>query len=218
MRRQHRLEEGTARPRSLDEPTSSWSLRTIIAMVARSAPRPASAVAAQHDSWLSSRPDASSEWSAPSTAAPCTSYRHSSHHAGVDRRVRRRRRSTRRTRRARAADAPDRGEVLLGVEREAPLLTSRSRWTASCGTRATGSATSTRAGRAAAVDEPAGDAEVAVEPAVVQDAAVDLDGELLPAVAAGVGLGFTRRHGESVWAPTDPERREPVAPSGVATR
>lgn len=45
-----------------------------------------------------------------------------------------------------------------------------------------------QAGGAVAQRQPSGDAEVAVEPAVEQRAAVDLDGDLAPAVRAEVGL------------------------------
>ena len=55
------------------DPTSSWSLSTIIA-IARSGSAPTIAsTAAQHDTRLSRRPLASSDSSAPSTAAGCTS-------------------------------------------------------------------------------------------------------------------------------------------------
>ena len=81
-------------------------------------------------------------------------------------------------------------------------LTSRSRWTASCGTRAIGSCTSTSVVVPSRGDQPPGDAEVAIEPRVVQDAAVHLDGELLPTEPPASGCGFTRRQGESVWPPT----------------
>ena len=60
-------------------------------------------------------------------------------------------------------------------------LTSRSRWIASCGTRATGRRTSTSCDEPSAQHDPPGDAEVAVEPRVEQHAAVDLDAELPPA-------------------------------------
>ena len=43
-------------------------------------------------------------------------------------------------------------------------------------------------GGAVGVDEASGDTEVTVEPAVVQDAAVHLDGQLSPARGAGVGM------------------------------
>ena len=67
-----------------------------------------------------------------------------------------------------------------------------------------------------AADESAGDAEVAVEPGVVEDAAVHLDGELLPAEdAARRDAASTRRHGESVWPPTMRNGSAgSVAPSG----
>ena len=66
-------------------------------------------------------------------------------------------------------------------------LTSRSRCTASCGTRATASATSTRTFDPSAADHATGDAEVAVEPRVVEDPAVDLDAQLLPPEDPAVG-------------------------------
>ena len=67
-------------------------------------------------------------------------------------------------------------------------MTSRSRWMASWGTRSSGRSTRSRrdlAGRR--VDDPARQAEVAVEPGVEQHAAVDLDAELAAARPAGVG-------------------------------
>ena len=65
---------GPAAPDVDADPTSSWSNRAAIAMCWPGVARSTSAdVAAQHDTWLSSRPLAISERSAPSTAACCTS-------------------------------------------------------------------------------------------------------------------------------------------------
>ena len=107
------------------------------------------------------------------------------------------------------------------VSRSNPTeFTSRSRCTASCGTRAIGSRTSTSVGRAVVGDEPTGDAEVAVEPRVVEDAAVHLDGELLPPEAAGVGVRLDPQARRIGVAPDEPERqrRRSVAPSGKPPR
>ena len=52
-------------------------------VVGRRAGRRSAVAAAQHDTWLSRRPDASSDRSAPSSDAPCTSYSDSSHHVGA---------------------------------------------------------------------------------------------------------------------------------------
>ena len=62
----------------------------------------------------------------------------------------------------------------------------RSRWMASCGTRSSGRSTATRRVGPVAQRDTAGQAEVAVEPAVEQRPAVDLHGDLPPAVRAGV--------------------------------
>ena len=57
--------------------------------------------------------------------------------------------------------------------------------------------------RAVGEDEAPGDAEVTIEPAVEEHAAVDLDAELAPPGGrTRRGCGLTRRPGESVCAPT----------------
>ena len=63
--------------------------------------------------------------------------------------------------------------------------------------------------------QPAGDAEVAVEPRVVEDAAVDLDAELLPAEHAGVGAGLDPQARRVGVGADDAERRVGATPSGV---
>ena len=72
--------------------------------------------------------------------------------------------------------------------------------------------------RAAAVDDVTGDAEVPVEPRVVQDAAVHLDAELLPAGGAGIGARVdpqTRRVGVGA---DDPQRCRRGEAGGEAPR
>ena len=177
------------RRRSCDaEPTSSWSNSAIDGdVVAGLGGGERATVAAQHDTWLSRRPLASSERSAPSTAAGCTSYRHSSH-------ARRRRRSPgplgeprRRSRRRRVDVAHTGRQVGLAVEHQPALVdvaVEVDRQLRHPGDRL-GDVDERR--RAVGGDDPAGDAEVAVEPAVEQHAAVDLDAELPPAGAPAVG-------------------------------
>ena len=65
---------------------------------------------------------------------------------------------------------------------------------------------------AVAHDEPPGDAEVPVEPGLVRHAAVDLDGELLPARGAVSGRGLTLNVGVSVCAPKmrNPSKSRPA--------
>ena len=113
------------------------------------------ATAAQHDTWLSSRPAASSDRSAPSTSGGVRSYRHSSQAAMSAAAVPARLASH-------SANSPGRGdpEPHTGVRccclssTRPRSLTSRSRWIASCGTRATGSATFTNnPGQAGTDDE-----------------------------------------------------------------
>ena len=106
------------------------------------------------------------------------------------RRARPARRSTRRTRRPPANPTPHTGlrcccvsstqpdGVHLAVEVHGELR-ARGR---------SARATSTSADGAVGGDQPPGDAEVAVEPRVVEDAAVHLDGELLPPERTGVGM------------------------------
>jgi hypothetical protein len=65
------------------DPTSSWSNRAIIATCPSGSAAVNAVVAAQHDTWLSRRPLASSERSAPRTAAGWTSKSPSSHAAGT---------------------------------------------------------------------------------------------------------------------------------------
>ena len=97
------------------------------------------------------------------------------------RRCRWRRRAIRRTRQVSTCrcPTPDGGAAACRASGRVSF-TPRSRWIASCGTRATGRCTSTRCDEPSAVSDPSGDAEVAVEPRVEQHTAVDLDAELLP--------------------------------------
>ena len=123
------------------EPTSSWSNRAIIATWSAGSAAARAVVAAQHDTWLSRRPLASSERSAPSTAAGWTSNRHSSHAAGTAVPARSAIHCANVGRRASVAHT---GLMWAWRSRTRPRsLTSRSRWIASCGTRAIGSSTAT---------------------------------------------------------------------------
>jgi hypothetical protein len=87
----------------------------------------------------------------------------------------------------RVPDAPDRGEVLLGVEGQAAVVDLTVEVHGELRNPGDRLATLTNDVDPSATDHPAGDAEVAVEPAVVEDAAVHLDTELLPSESAGVG-------------------------------
>ena len=192
----------------LAEPTSSWSNRAIIATWSAGAAATSADVAAQHDTRLSSRPLASSERSAPSTAAGCTSYRHSSHHAGD---VARRPRSASHSReRGRQRRRPHRRQVGLAVEHEAALVDVAVEVDGQL--RDAGDRLGDVDEHVGAVGEhePAGDAEVAVEPAVEQHAAVDLDAELAPAGAAAVGVGLDAQAGR-VGVGADDAHRERAA-------
>ena len=148
----------------------------------------------------------------PSTAAGVRSNRHRSQPR--DRRRRRRRparRATRGTRPSRGAPVPQTGVRCCCLSSTSPRsLTSRSRWIASCGTRQIGASTATSAIEPSREHDPAGDAEVAVEPRVQQHAAVDLDAELLPAEAAGVGARLDPQARRVGVRADDPERRAPA--------
>ncbi len=178
---------------------------------------------AQHDSWLSSRPAARRSPGRPEhrggrevEQAQVPGGDGAGSHAGCAA-------SHSRNSPSRGLPMPHTGARWACLSSTSPFsFTSRSRWIASCGTRATGSSTATRWARRRAIDQSTGDAEVAVEPRVQQRAAVDLDTQLLPAVTTRAsGSGFTCRPGESVWAPTirngsvgaDPGRAMPGRPA-----
>ena len=82
------------------------------------------------------------------------------------------------------ADAPERLHVRLLVEASAPRSGVRSRWIASCGDpqqRVAAVEGARLDAVLAAHGDPAGEAEVAVEPRAEDEAAVGLDAEQLPA-------------------------------------
>ena len=66
--------------------------------------------------------------------------------------------------------------------------------------------------RTVAADDPAGDAEVAVEPAVQQRAAVDLDAERAPVGDRLVGMRVDPQTGGVGVGADDPQRRRPRRP------
>ena len=197
----------------LADPTSSWSLSTIIAI------------------WSAGSAAASAP-SPPNTRPGCRAGR-----TRADR-GRRRARGARRVeqaqlpplgapsmpaaRRSSAANSPADGSPTphTGVRCRCrssfspPSLTSRSRWTASWGTRATGSSTATSVA-AVGRDEPPGDAEVAVEPRVVEDPAVDLDAELPPPERSRVGSGLDPQAGGVGVGPDEAKRGCRPEPSGT---
>lgn len=88
------------------------------------------------------------------------------------------------------AEAPDGLEVTLLVELEALGGDRPVEVDGELGDAQEGSVDVDEAAGAVAQGEPAGDAEVAVEPGVEQRAAVDLHGDLAPAVRAAVGAGL----------------------------
>ena len=146
--------------------------------------------AAQHDSWLSSRPDARSDRSAPSTVAPCTSYRHSSHHVGGASVPAASPIHSANSPVGRGSRTPDRAQVLLWVEHEPDAVDLAIEMNGELRDAGDRLADIDQRRGAVDADDPPGHTEVAIEPAVVQDAAVHLDGELLPAVPAGIGMGL----------------------------
>ena len=75
---------------------------------------------------------------------------------------------------------PDRAQVLLRVEHEPGAVDVAIEVNGELRTRATDSETSTNVDGAVDFDDAARHAEVTIKPAVVQDAAVHLDGRLLP--------------------------------------
>ena len=143
-------------------------------------------IAAQHDRRLSSRPLARSDSSAPITAAGWVSYRHSSQKAG---------RSVPASLGDPAgevtwlgrSDAPHRPEVLLRVELEPVGVDATVEVDGQL--RDPGDRPADVDQRMGAVGhrQPTGDTEVPVEPRVVQDPAVHLDVQLLPAGLRLVG-------------------------------
>ena len=107
-------------------------------------------------------------------------------------------------------DAPHRGEVLLGVELEALAVDVAVEVDGELGDPQQRPVEVRTGALELAVDpddDPARQAEVAVEPGVEQGAAVDLDAELPPPGQPVSGRGLIRRLGESVWAPTRRNRR-----------
>jgi hypothetical protein len=94
-----------------------------------------------------------------------------------------------------------------GLSLSPSSLTLRSRWTASCETRARGRWTRARWAAPSSVKHHPREAEVAVEPGVPEGPAVDLDAELEAPLAAYAARGLSRRWGESVCAPTAAKRR-----------
>jgi hypothetical protein len=69
--------------------------------------------------------------------------------------------------------------------------------------------------RAVGHHEPAGDAEVAVEPAVEEHASVDLDAELAPARPLDVRSGFEPQSGGVGVRADDPERERAALPGAA---
>ena len=193
-----------AAPVRLDEPTSSWSLSTIMA------------------TWSVGAQASEARSPPPSTTAGC---RGAPTPAATGRR-RAATRPARRTatapttparRRARPAlrstsanspiagepDAPHRAEMLLRVEHEPDGVDLAVEVHGELGHAGDRLVDVDERRRSVGGDQPPGDAEVAVEPRVVEDAAVHLDRRVASSrTTPASGCGFTRRHGESVWPPT----------------
>ncbi len=196
------------------EPTSSWSYSTIIAMTSRQPARPRAKRRRRRPArHLVVEPPAGEQ---RLVAADQCRRLHVEQAQLPQRRLVAsglRRDPLPRTRRPPAGRRPTRDEMLLRSS-FSPSFTLRSRCMASCGTRATARGRR-RAGCCRRPSSAPGDTEVAVEPGVVEDPAVDLDVELLPAELPSSGRGLTRKHGESVWAPTRRKGVTAAAPEGV---
>ena len=184
---------GPAAPVVLSEPTSSWSNRAMTdGRVAGRLGRAGDRVDGGPARDLVVEPPGGEQRLGRRRAPPAACDRTGTAPTRRRRRRRRRRQAAgqpaRRTRRRAAHPMPHTGVRCCCLSSTRPRsLTSRSRWMASCGTRQIASSTRDVDGRAVAQHDAAGDAEVAVEPRVDQRAAVDLDAELLPTDAAGVG-------------------------------
>ena len=216
----HRSSSGPAAPLVVPEPTSSWSNRAIDRRRGRRRLRrtrgergdrgPARHLVVETPAApaaCSSTPSTAAGWTSYSTASHARPARHVPSAAGD---------ATWRSRSPpRRCPTPASGAACRSSTRPCSL-TSRSRWMASCGTRASGRRSSTSVTRpvGACTSRPA-TAEIAVEPAVEEHAAVDLDAELAPPGALDVGSRLDPQFGESVWAPTT---RSGAAPAGCARR
>ena len=101
---------------------------------------------------------------------------------------------------------PQTGTVCACLSSFSPSsLTDRSRWIASCGMRMI-APVRTRSAAAVVQHDPAGQAQLAVEPGVEQRAAVHLHPQLLPAAAADVGLRLQHEAGRVGVRADDPVR------------
>ena len=139
--------------------------------------------AAQHDARLSMPGRGESSPSRPSRAGGVRSCVMRSHHTMAPGSAPSSAARTRRSRPARAPPRPQIGVSSVCWSRARPLFTSRSRWMASCGdpeerARRRRTQLDGRGALAAPHGHPPRDAEVAVEPRVVERPAVDLDAEL----------------------------------------
>ena len=193
---------GPAAPVLLSLPTSSWSSRAMTRWASVGSAASRASVAIQHDSWLSRRPAASSDASAPSTAAGVRSNRHNSHQPRSAAGTSRRSASQVRKSPSRQAPVPHTGVRCCCLSSCRPRsFTSRSRWMASCGTRHTASSTAmstvapSRSTTRPAIPRSRSSHEFRSTPPYTSTPSWR---HPLPPVS---GRGFTRRHGESVWAP-----------------
>lgn len=181
--------KGPAAPVELDDPTSSWSLRTITDVIARCCPdqrgdgRPARELVVESTGREQRTVGAEDGGALDVVEAEFPPRRRRAEVAsGSD--------PVGELAGRRCADPPDGGEVLLGVEQEATAVDLAVEMDGQLRHAGDGFGDVDEDRCAAGIDEPTGDAEVAIEPAVVEDAAVHLDGELLPAEAARIGPGL----------------------------